>query len=57
MAGFFEGMSRGLKIGLDSNTRFKQIEQLNAKTDQELAALGVKRNEITQYVFRDIYYL
>lgn len=32
------------------------IEQFEAKSDQELAQLGIKRSEISQYVFRDLFY-
>ena len=32
------------------------IEALEAKTDKELAALGIRRDQIAHYVFRDLFY-
>ncbi len=40
-----------------ARARMGQIEALQRMSDDELATLGVKRDEIVQYVFRDSYYL
>lgn len=37
--------------------RLRQIEALQAKSDEELAARGLKRDEIVRHVFRDIYFI
>ncbi|WBU57654.1 hypothetical protein [Paracoccus sediminicola] len=36
-----------------TNARCQEIEALQAKTDKELAALGITRDQIALYVFRD----
>jgi len=34
--------------------RTDQIEAMNAKSDAELAAMGLRRDDIVRYVFRDV---
>lgn len=43
---FFENIAR-------ANSRVRLFEQLNALSDEQLAARGLKREDIVQYVFRD----
>ncbi|WP_322866402.1 hypothetical protein U5922_009455 [Aquicoccus sp. G2-2] len=38
-------------------SRRDRIEALQAKTDAELATLGIKRDDIISYVFRDLFYI
>lgn len=40
----------------ENNPRLQRVESLRAKTDAELAALGIARDEIVHHVFRDAYY-
>ena len=40
-----------------SQTRYKQIEALSQLTDEDLAAKGLKREDIVRHVFRDVYYV
>lgn len=37
--------------------RLNTVEWLQGKTDAELAELNIKRDEIVQHVFRDVYHL
>lgn len=37
--------------------RLQMVEQLQARSDAELAAMKLKREDIVPYVFRDLYYL
>lgn len=37
-------------------SRTDRIQALEAMSDAELAALGLRRDQIVQYVFRDIYW-
>ena len=39
-----------------ANARFQEITALQQKTDEELAAMGLRRDEIGRHVFRDLYY-
>ncbi|MEQ9260070.1 MAG: hypothetical protein RIG84_13350 [Roseovarius sp.] len=41
----------------EMKSRRGQIEALNAKTDEDLARMGLRREEIPQYVFRDYFYI
>lgn len=41
----------------EASARTGQIEALQAKSDDELAKLGIKRDDIARYVFKDLFYL
>jgi len=49
-----------LERGFDAQTRVcarrNQIEALEAKTDEELARMGIPRDQIAYHVFRDLFY-
>ena len=51
------GLRSAIVLTGSMNGRMRQIEVLNAKSDAELAAIGLEREDITRYVFRDIIYL
>ncbi len=40
----------------EASSRVHRIEALEAKSDAELAKMGIKRDDIVHYVFRDLYY-
>lgn len=40
----------------EASTRIEQMQVLQAKSDEELARLGIKRDGIVHHVFRDLYY-
>ncbi len=42
---------------MESNSRIQLVDKLNAMSDAELAELGVKRDEIVHYVFKDTFYI
>jgi uncharacterized protein YjiS (DUF1127 family) len=45
-------------IAASSNSaRLQKVEMLNAKSDAELAEMGIKRDDIVHHVFRDLYYI
>lgn len=37
-----------------SNPRLRQIERLSALSDEQLAARGLRREDIVRHVFRDV---
>lgn len=39
------------------NARVQVVRKLQAKSDVELAALKIKREDIVHHVFRDLYYV
>ncbi|KAJ55505.1 hypothetical protein ACMU_12490 [Actibacterium mucosum KCTC 23349] len=42
---------------MEANSRVKQVEFLNSLSDEQLAARGLKRDEIVREVFKDAFYL
>lgn len=57
MAGFFEGIGRGLVAYGERRARLDQINKLNAKSDEELQAMGLKRTDIARHVYRDVFFM
>ena len=47
-------IGKGIITIADANTRVKHVEKLQAKSDAELAALGLRREDIVRYVFKDM---
>ena len=41
----------------EASSRIHRVEALRAKTDAELAAIGIKRDDIVHHVFKDLYYI
>ncbi|CUH65629.1 hypothetical protein TG4357_01966 [Thalassovita gelatinovora] len=54
---FMAGIATGMNAYMEQKSRSAEIEALNAKTDAELAAMGLKRENIAYYVFRDMFYV
>lgn len=48
---------RGLSLAAESDFRLRRIQALQAKSDAELAELGIKREDIVRKVFADLYYI
>ena len=51
---FFSVISRGMIAGGSANRRLAIAERLRAKSDDELAEMGVRREDIIRHVFRDM---
>lgn len=54
---FFAGVGHGIMMGSTAQRRFEQVQGLQAKSDEELAAMGIKRDDIVHHVFKDLYYI
>ncbi len=54
---FFASIGQGMNAYMERRSRMDQITRLEAKTDEELSKLGIKRDRIVQYVFRDLFYV
>lgn len=52
---FFTAFGKAMMAS--SEARLQKAERLNAKSDEELAALGLRREDIPSYVFRDLMHL
>ena len=57
MTAAWDAVMRAREASLNSEARIAQIQALEAKTDAELAQMGIRRDDIVRHVFRDLYYL
>jgi uncharacterized protein YjiS (DUF1127 family) len=57
LANLIEGLTRGMGQVMDANSRIREVERLQMLSDESLAAKGIKREEITRHVFRDVFWL
>ena len=59
--GFFSsllgGLTRGMSQVVEANSRIREVERLQALSDEALAAKGIRRDDIVRHVFRDLYWL
>ncbi|MDQ2092006.1 hypothetical protein [Marimonas arenosa] len=53
----FASLLRGMNAYADARSRRDRIAALEAKSDAELARLGLKRDQIAYHVFRDMFYV
>ena len=51
VAGFFSSIGHVLVAVAEASPRMKKLEQLASMTDEELAAKGMRREDIVKYVF------
>lgn len=54
---FFLSLGQGVNAYVERQARMDQIRALEAKSDEELLKLGLKRDRIPHYVFRDLFYI
>lgn len=52
---FFAGLGQGFNAYLASGPKFEEIERLYALSDEELAEMGLDRDDIPRHVFRDLF--
>lgn len=51
------GLGRGLTQIAEHNTRLREVERLQRLSDDQLAARGIKREDIARHVYRDMLYI
>jgi len=54
---FFAGVGRAMIVASSGEARLRAVNALNAKTDKELAAMNLRREDIVTYVFRDLMHI
>ena len=54
---FFASIAVASGASVNLQGRIAEIDELRAKTDAELSALGLTRDTIALYVFRDLQYI
>lgn len=50
-------IANGFENYARNRSRVDQIARLEAKTDEELAEMGINRDQIAYHVFRDLFYV
>ena len=53
---FFSMVGSAMTMSAAAEVRMRRIEALNSKSDEELAEIGLRRQDIAAYVFRDLMY-
>lgn len=53
----WNGIVLGMTSYCERKSRFGEIQALEAKSDAELAAMGLRREDIARHVFRDLFYV
>ena len=46
-----------MTLAASAEQRFQQVQRLQAKSDAELAAMNLRRDDIVHAVFKDLYYV
>lgn len=54
---FFSAIGNGLVAAAENSSRMKRIQALQSMTDAQLAAIGIKRDDIVRHVFSDLFYV
>ncbi|MFC6688207.1 DUF1127 domain-containing protein [Jhaorihella thermophila] len=57
IATFFDGVIEGLARMAEMNSRVRQMNALMNLSDEQLAARGLRREDIARHVFSDSLYL
>lgn len=57
IASFFSVVGRAMIVSSSAEARLRKVEALNAKTDDELAAMNLRREDIPAFVFRDLMHI
>ena len=53
----YASIMRGLGAYADRRSRRDRIEALQARSDDEWARMGIRRDQIAYHVFRDMFYV
>ena len=56
IAGFFNSVARAVMAASTGQARLDEATRLRAKTDAELAEMGLTRDGIIHHVFRDVHW-
>lgn len=53
---FFFSLGHSIVLSTEASRRLHLVQDLQSKTDEELAALNLKRDDIVREVFGDLFY-
>lgn len=51
----FRAIGRFFVYSMENNSRIQRIRRLQAMSDEQLAKLGIQREDIVHHVFKDVY--
>ncbi|WP_212525220.1 hypothetical protein [Actibacterium sp. MT2.3-13A] len=51
----FRAIGRFLVYLMENNSRLQRVQRLQAMNDEQLAKLGIAREDIVHHVFKDLY--
>ena len=57
VAAVMAAFGASLMRAAEASSRIDRVEALQAKSDAELAKMGITRDDIVRHVFRDLYYV
>ncbi|MCX7559303.1 hypothetical protein OS190_06950 [Sulfitobacter sp. F26204] len=57
ISAWFSNAFQAMQRASSAQRRFERMQSLQAKSDAELAALNIKRDDIVHHVFGDLYYV
>lgn len=52
----FSRLGKALIVNRSMDARMARMNALQSKTDEELNEMGLRRDQIVSYVFRDLFY-
>ncbi|WP_300056306.1 hypothetical protein [uncultured Roseobacter sp.] len=55
--GFLSSIMKAMIVSSSYTGRVQRVQALQAKSDEELAAMNIKRDDIVHIVFHDLYYV
>ena len=53
----FQAVGNFFVMLAETNSRAQAVERLNAMSDAQLAARGLKREDIVRHIFKDMFYI
>ena len=54
---FFMSLLKAIDLAASANARMREMEHLNTRSDAQLEKMGLRREDISRHVFRDIYHV
>lgn len=56
LSGIYDSMARAAVANATAQDRIETVARQQAKSDEELAQMGLKREDIVHHVFRDLFW-
>ncbi|SHH66823.1 hypothetical protein [Marivita hallyeonensis] len=56
LSNLVDGLARGVHQVVEANWRIREVERLQALSDDALKARGLRREDIARHVFKDVFW-